>query len=317
MFPAVVLFHLNAGSPISAAPAVARDGTTFVGTAEGSLEAWDDRGVLRWSFMLEGAPAFAPLIDASDRVYVATTERLYAFSTNGVRQWELKTPAHVVSELAAWPPWGVLFDGSDGSVWAVSPRARLLWHTELHATLSAGPTVRGDREVVGATTGDVFFMQGAARRSTSHLNGAVRGAPAFFGDGSAAVIAGDALYGLDARGSIRWHHDGVTWMVAGGAGLFAVDAHQHLLGLSRDGQVVSDTPLGVSVSAPPSVSPRGMVYVPTDSGALLRVDPGRAGGTENISVTTSALHRPVVDASRHRIVVASGGGEVAAVEADE
>ncbi len=317
MFPAVVLFHLNAGSPISAAPAVARDGTTFVGTAEGSLEAWDDHGVLRWSFMLDGAPAFAPLIDASDRVYVATTARLYAFSTNGVRQWEMKTPAHVVSELSAWPPWGVLFDGSDGSVWAVSPRARLLWHTELHATLSAGPTVRGDREIVGATTGDVFLMQGAARRSMGHLNGAVRGAPVFFADGSAAVIAGDSLYGLDAHVATEWHHDGVAWMVAGGAGLFAVDAQRHLLELSRDGQVVSDTPLGVSVSASPSVSPRGVVFVPTDSGDLVLVHPGRPGAIEKIPVAASALHRPVVDALRHRVVVASGGGEVAAVGAEE
>jgi outer membrane protein assembly factor BamB len=309
-----VEWRFHAGTPVFAPPAVTADGTIFVGTAEGSVQAVSPEGVLRWSYTLEGAVLWAPLVD-SGRVYVATSaQRIYSFTKGGELGWQLRPPSHVATSLAL-APWGFVYGGTDGAVWAVSPRAAPLWHVELRQNVSAGPVLVGRRLVVGGVLGDVFFYEGAMRRFVARLGGALRGDPVLFHDGSVAVLAGTTLYGLDSHAKIRWHRDGIGWIAPSDTGLLAVDARGDLVYLAEDGGLSAEVPLETSVSAPPVAAPRGFVLVPSDSGDLLVVD--RSGVVRSVPVAHSPLREPVLDNSRGRIVVAAGGGTVAAVRLED
>jgi outer membrane protein assembly factor BamB len=311
-----LLWRFHAGSAVHAAPAVAADGTIYVGTADGIVQALSERGTLLWSYTIEGAVAWPPLVDASGRVFVATAaQRLYSFSSRGDLSWQLRAPAHVATEPALAPPWGLLFAGTDGNLWAYSEHAVALWHTRLLLAPSAGPAVLGTRSVVGASTGELVLLDGAMRRATCTLEGAVQSIPVVFRDGSAVVLAGGALHRIDARGAVVWRREGIAWASAGQSGLLVIDAEQALFRLGLDGGAGPKVALGARASASPREDRAGTAYVPAASGDLLVV---RAGGeVRRWPVARAALHRPVIDEARGRVIVTAGSGEVAALALEE
>jgi outer membrane protein assembly factor BamB len=132
-------------------------------------------------------------------------------------------------------------------------------------------------------------------------------------DGSAAVLAGSSLYRLDSRASVVWRHDGLDWLGANADGddLYVVSDRGELLRLASDGSSSRSVRLGASASAPPAIAADGTVFVPSDSGDVFAVSPD--GSVRSIRVASAPLHRPVIDANRHRILVTAGDGTLTAV----
>jgi outer membrane protein assembly factor BamB len=292
-------------------PAVAGDGTAYIGTSDGSLEAIGPDGVLRWSVTFEGSVAWAPILDDTGRVYVATTaQKIHSFLPSGVRGWVLRAPVHIATDPVL-SVWGLLFGGSDGSLWAVSPRGFALWHSEIKEPLSVGPGVHGRRIVVGTVNGDAVFFDGASKRFGAQLGGRVRCPPVVFRDGSAALLAGTSLYRLDPRAAVVWRRDGIDWIGSEGDDVYAVSDQGELIRFSTDGAATRHVPLGAPASGPPAVDPSGAVFVPADSGEIvvIRAD----GSTTAVKIANAPLYRPTTDPARRRLVVTAGDGTLAAV----
>jgi hypothetical protein len=319
-------WRLDAGSTIHAPPAVGVDGSVYVGTGDGYLVSIGAGGVLRWSYTLEGALAWSPVIDAAGRIYVATTaQRLCAFWPNGGLAWQTRTPARVGSELALSTPSGVFFGGSDGNVWAYSEHGTALWHAELRAPIGAGPRAFGTRYVVATTTGEVVSLDGAQRKSVIHVDGRCESIVAASPDGSVSVLADDPakspeggaeLVAFGPKGEARFRRGGVASATAAGEGYLTIEGGETLTRLGPDGAVLSSVSLGQAAGSAPLETPSGVVYVGGASGALAVVD--RAGKVRWVPIAPrAALHRPVIDIARHRLLVASGGGMVASLRLEE
>jgi hypothetical protein len=308
---ASVAWRFHAGGTLPGPPAIGPDGTAYLGTSDGSFIAIGTDGVLRWSVTLEGTIGWSPVVDDSGRVYVATTaQKVHAFFPSGVRGWALRTPVRVATEPVL-APWGILFGGGDGSVWAVSSRGAPLWHVETGQSPSAAAGIFGQRMVVPTAAGDAMFYDGASRRFVAHLGNAVRSAPLVFRDGSAAVLSGSSLYRLDPSAAVLWRREGIDWFGWSGAALLVVDDRQELSWLSSDGTPAKTLGLGSAASGPPVPGDDGSVFVPCDSGALAIVRP--RGSRHSVTVASSPLYRPVVDWKRRRLLLAAGDGTLAAV----
>jgi outer membrane protein assembly factor BamB len=304
------------GSTTHASPAVGTDGTVYVGTGSGYLIAIGPAGVLEWSYTVEGAIAWAPVVDRVGRIYVATTaQRLYSFQPNGSLGWQSRTPSHIAGELALSGASGVLFGGTDGNVWAYSEHGTPLWHAEVRAPVTAGPVFTGNHFAVGTASGDALELEGTIHRRVVPIGDAcdaiVRASP----DGSLVVVAGGALIGVSAAGSVQFRRDDVAFAVAADSGYLAVDRSGALLRLSSSGALVSSIALGAQASAAPVLAPSGAVYVAGVAGSLAVVPPG--GVPRWVPIAHAALHRPVVDQPRRRVLVTAGDGMVAALHLEE
>lgn len=305
-----VAWRFHAGGTLAGSAAVGPDGTTYVGTSEGSLVAIGVDGVLLWSVTLDGSVAWPPVVGEGERVYVATAaQKIHAFFSSGVRGWTLRSPVRIAADpvLAAW---GILFGGGDGSVWAVSSRGAPLWHMDVGEPLSATAGVHGNRIVVGTASGRAVFFDGASKRFAANLGARIRSAPVVFRDGSAAVLAGLSLFRLDQRAGVVWRRDGIEWFGTSGDAVFAVSDRRELMWLLPDGTPSRRARLGATASGPP-VAGEGAVFVPCDSGEIVLV--GVDGAQRSIIVGTSPLYAPVLDPKRHRLVLAAGDGTVAAI----
>jgi outer membrane protein assembly factor BamB len=301
-------FHVGGTLPGSAA--VGADGTTYVGTSEGSLVAIGLDGVLLWSVTLDGSVAWPPVVGEGERVYVATAaQKIHAFFSSGARGWTLRSPVRIATDpvLAGW---GILFGGGDGSVWAVSSRGAPLWHMEVGESLSATAGVQGNRIVVGTASGRAVFFDGASKRFVANLGARIRSAPVVFRDGSAAVLAGSSLFRLDQRAGVRWRRDGIEWFGTNGDAVYAVSDRRELMWLSTDGTPSRQARLGAKASGSPAAGDDA-VFVPCDSGDVVLVSTD--GAQRAINVGSSPLYAPVVDRKRHRVVLAAGDGTVAAI----
>jgi hypothetical protein len=310
-------WRLDAGSTIHAPPAVGADGAVYVGTGDGYLVSIGAEGVLRWSYTLEGALAWSPVIDAAGRIYVATTaQRLCAFWPNGGLAWQTRTPARLASEPSLSVPSGVIFGGADGNVWAYSEHGTALWHAEVRAPVRAALRASGSRYVVATTTGEIVSLEGAQRKSAVHVDGRCEAIVSASPDGSFSAVINAELVAFGPKGEARFRRPGVVSAAAAGDGYLTVEGGETLVRLGPDGSVLSRIALGQPAGSPPLDAPSGVVYVGGASGALGVVD--RAGKVRWVPIAQrAALHRPVIDVARHRVVVAAGSGMVASLRLEE
>ncbi len=309
-------WRFRAGSTLHAPPALASDGTSYVGTGDGSVEAISPLGVLEWSYMVEGSIWWAPVLDAAGRLYVATgAQRLYAFGPTGVMAWQIRTPALVATDPVVSRRWGLLFGGADTSVWAYSLRANALFHVPLGSPIVDGPVTRDGRIVVATMSGATWLLDGAVRVAIVRLGARVQSIVGVLQDDSVSVIAGNALVHIDSRGHVAWRRDDVEWAASERGRSVAIDSRGWLVRLRDDGTETAGTSLGARASDAPSIAPGGTVFVPTDSGELAIVDP--QGNVRRVSIAHAPLKRPVVDVTGHRVLVAAGNGTLVALRFSE
>lgn len=306
-----VLWRFHAGSTIHSAPVLDAEGTVYVGTGDGLLEAVDTSGALAWTYTLGGPVVESPVIDQEGHVIVATTSaELYSFTASGRLSWQVRTPARIGTGLSISAAWGLLFGGADGALWAYSSHASPLFHVPLGGELRGAPAPSGHRIWVG--TGDgLVLLEGAARRGRVALGAAVECLSAALPDGSAVAVAGGALSVVGTDGTIRFVRRDVAWATTDGKEVIAVGPHGGLLRLDEHGSVLASLSVPIRPSAPPAVGPSGAIHISGESGNMATVLV--TGSIEVVRVASSGLHRPLVDPVRHRVIVAAGEGTLAAL----
>jgi hypothetical protein len=208
----------------------------------------------------------------------------------------------------------VLFGASDGSLWAYSFHATALFHVPLAGDLRAPPRPLGQKTWVGVGD-DLVLVDGASRRTRVRLGATIEHLAEPLPSGAAVVIAGGELSVLTTRGDVAFRRSGVSWAETVGAEIVAVEPRGRVVWVSADGSERGVAESGVRPTEPPLTLPSGLVCVPGEAGNLALVAPG--GAVTRVAVAKSALHSPVHDVARKRLVVASGDGTLASLPVGE
>lgn len=270
------VFHFGASSSLFARPGVGQAGAVYVGSGDGYVHALAPDGGFRWSYTVKGRVVAPPVEEAaSGRVFVATSEaRLYALEADSHLRWVFPLPVAPKSELSLTPKGTLYFVGQDDALY-------------------------------GVTTGGALTLRLAAPAS--------RSAPAWLETGQTALVLGDSLATLKGYGYAKVALSGVfdasAKLALGADG--AVFACEN--GLAR---VVSS-----SASAPllelksdclsPPVRGDGFFAIAEASGAVRLVQAD--GQSQQIALGAAPL-RPIWDAPRRRLVLATATGSVTVVE---
>jgi outer membrane protein assembly factor BamB len=120
---------------LSGGPAVAADGTLYIGGLSATLYALSPSGALRWQASLSARPVRVPALGADGTVYVVDERGgLSAFAPDGTALWHVAgSPPGNSSPITG--PDGVVYYLGGGAAIAVAPDGTPLWSTKLGMNL--------------------------------------------------------------------------------------------------------------------------------------------------------------------------------------
>jgi outer membrane protein assembly factor BamB len=204
------------GSHSDSSPAIADDGTLYLGTWLGSLCAINPDGTRRWRFPVGNEIRSAPAIGADGTVYFGSRDRtFYAVSAQGKQKWAFKTGAWVDSSAALADDGTIYFGSWDTNLYALSPDGSKKWEFRTRGPVVSSPAVgNGGTIYFGSQDGKFYALRPDGTRLWEFpTSGAIISSPALDREGSVCFTSVDGyLYSLEPGGALRWrlHTGGVT-----------------------------------------------------------------------------------------------------------
>ncbi|MDY6953860.1 MAG: PQQ-binding-like beta-propeller repeat protein [Thermodesulfobacteriota bacterium] len=152
----------RAGSEVTSSPAIAPDGTIYVGSDDGCLYAISSHGTQKWRFKTGGSIISSPAIGPDGTVYVGSGDgRLYAINHDGTLKWAYQTADAVYSSPVLGRD-GIIYVASwDHHVYALSPDGLLRWIFETGNGIFSTPAIGRDNTIyVGSSDGKLYAIKG-------------------------------------------------------------------------------------------------------------------------------------------------------------
>lgn len=150
------------GGYVLGSPAVAPDGTIYVGSFDRRLHAIEPNGAPKWKFGPVGRISSSPAIARDGTIYIGSEDqKMYAVSPNGEKKWEFGTNGPIQASPVLGADGTVYFAALDKNFYAINPDGTLKWSVSLRETNSASTAaVRGDGTiVVGSDNGIIRTLR--------------------------------------------------------------------------------------------------------------------------------------------------------------
>ena len=212
--PGTLLWEMDLGARISSSPALAPDGTLYLGSDDKMIYALDgETGNEIWDFQTGNWVGVTPSIDQKGNLYAGSDDsKFYALNgQTGALNWDFQTGSNVTSSSAALASNGLLYFGSgDHSVYALDRSSgSIQWNYQAGNWIGSSPAVGVDAKVyLGSDDGKVYALDGLSGQLlwVFQTGGSVRSSPAIGFDGIIYVGSNDKkIYALDGHsGQKRW-----------------------------------------------------------------------------------------------------------------
>jgi outer membrane protein assembly factor BamB len=268
------------------APAIAGDGTIYVGTFRQELLALDPNGAVKWRFKTGSEIKSSPAIGTDGTIYFGCRDRkLYAVSPRGKEKWEFAAGAWVDSSPAIGADGTLYFGSWDKRFYALNPDGSLKWKFETGGEIESSPAVGADETIYfGSHDRKLYALARDGRKRWEFATGGqIISSPALNGDGVVYFTSVDGFFhALNGDGSLRWRLQtcGSTESspVLAPDGTIYVGANHALLALTPEGKNKWDWILGGSlIQATPTVLADNSVCIMSPWAALGACDAGGRG----------------------------------------
>jgi len=141
------------GYRIESSPAIASDGTVYVGSDDHYLYAINPDGSLKWKYRtgswIESSPAIASdgTVYVGSGVYIESSDSwdgyLYAINPDGSLKWKYKTGYRIESSPAIASD-GTVYVGSSYYLYAINPDGTLKWKYKTDCMIVSSPAIASD-----------------------------------------------------------------------------------------------------------------------------------------------------------------------------
>jgi hypothetical protein len=235
--------HFAQNSSLSA-PALAPDGTLYLGSLDGTFFAVTPEGKEKWFYKTGVEIKSSPAIAADGTIYFGSRDRnFYALTPAGKLKWKFTTAAWVDASPAIAADGTVYFGGWDGQFYALRPDGSVKWKHTVGAIVDASPAIAADGTIYFGAHDKKFYALNpdGSVRWTFATGGAILSSPAIGADGTVYFTSLDGnLYALTAQGTEWWHcHTGSTTEsspVLDEAGNVLIGLNDRFLFVTREGQ---------------------------------------------------------------------------------
>jgi outer membrane protein assembly factor BamB len=203
---------------VQSSPAIAMDGTIYVGSNDGKLYAIYPNGTKKWSLGIgDGWVTSSPVIDRDGIIFIGSVGgyNICAVNPNGTKKWNFVTGDSIYSSPTL-DDEGTIYCGShDGYIYALYPNGTLKWKYNTGTLCGgSGATVGEDGTLYFGTVEGSFYAlyPNGTKKWKLELGINVVSSPAIAEDGTIYVAAykdpfwGAYIYGINPDGSINWKY---------------------------------------------------------------------------------------------------------------
>jgi len=198
------------------APALAPDGSIYLGLFDGTFLAVTPQGRVKWKFKTRREIKSSPAIAGDGSIYFGSRDRnFYAVTPAGKLKWVFPTGAWVDSSPAIAADGTVYFGSWDKNFYALNPDGTLKWKLAVGAIVDSSPAIAADGTIYFGAHDKVFYAlkpDGAVRWKFP-TGGGIISSPALGAGGVIYFSSLDGnLYALNPDGAERWrcHLGGTT-----------------------------------------------------------------------------------------------------------
>jgi len=330
------------GAAIRCSPAIAPDGTIYVGSNDGKIYAINPDGTPECNYSIGGNVYSSPAIGSDGTIYVGSwredghcSGRIYAINPNCTHKWSYTTIGDVSSSPVVDASSGVIYvaatcDGPwNGRMYAFYPNGTLKWEFSPPSSsgwITSSPAIREDGVILFGdyTNPDGIFW-------ALYPNGTVlwqTTIPCPFGEidiSSSAAVDSDGmiyfggsntnrdLWALYPNGTIAWSYrtGGLVWSspAIGSDGTVYVGSYDDkLYAINKNGALKWTYVTGGDIYSSPAIGADGTIYVGSNDGKIYAINPD---GTLKWSLPTGgAVYSSPAIGSDGRVYVGSYDGKL-------
>jgi outer membrane protein assembly factor BamB len=161
-----------------------------------------------WTVATQGYVESSPAIAADGTTYIGSGDgKIYAITQNGTIRWTYNTGSPVDSSPAIAPNKNVLVGCDNGAVLCLSPVGELIWSYTTGGPVRSSALIVDGSVYVGSMDGSLYALDLAsgAKLWQYATGGSIRSSAAAGTDGSIYFAAGDGyLYALNPAGTLKW-----------------------------------------------------------------------------------------------------------------
>jgi outer membrane protein assembly factor BamB len=281
-----VKWKYKTGGLIWSTPALAADGTIYIGTYDAKLYALNAKGTLKWKTSCGGDISSSPVIGIDGTVYFGTFSGrnsggyVVAMNPNGTIKWRYETGYHVVSDPAIADDGTIYIGSGDYYFYAMNPDGTLRWRFKTGDWVKSHPAIGADGTIYFKSFDDYFYAlnpDGSLKWKYHDVGEGAAGA-AIDEDGI-IYIGGRRLSALYPNGTLKWHYTFGTGKYSGHSspaisadgtiyiGVSTADMYAgYIFAINRDGTLKWYKNIAnFKCISSPSIDAKGNVYIGTSS----------------------------------------------------
>jgi outer membrane protein assembly factor BamB len=202
------LWSVSLNDTSDSSPAIAPDGTIYLGTFEGKLWAITDKGRPKWTFRAGREIKSSPAVGPDGTIYFGSRDhKFYAVTAEGKKKWEFQTGAWVDSSPAVDDDSTVYFGSWDANFYALKADGSKKWQFRTGGPIVSSPAITPQGKIVFGSHDRKLYALGrdGAKAWEYATGGAIISSPAVDGESSVYFTSTDgSLYSLDPKGALRW-----------------------------------------------------------------------------------------------------------------
>ncbi len=303
--PGDVLWTFDTLDVVQSSPALAPDGTIYIGSHDGSLYAVNPDGSQKWRFRTAASIPSSPVVAADGTIYIGSLDRtLYALTPGGRIKWLLSPRSSIAATPALGHDGDIYVATAFNRLYAVSPSGTKSWEYNAGGNLVSSPLVAPDRTICfGCQDRRLYAVSpDGSVKWTFAVGDKINSSPALGPNGRIYVGSFDGrLYAINPDGTKSWEYATGNAIrsspVIGLNGLVLVGSDDGKLhAVSPEGNLRWTHLTGGQVRSSPAVGRDGVVYVGSYDDTFHAVGPN-GGQKWSLKAGGPITASPVIDAN--------------------
>ncbi|MCF8079435.1 MAG: PQQ-binding-like beta-propeller repeat protein [Desulfobacterales bacterium] len=239
---------------VRSSPAVASNGTVYVGSDSNRVYALSPTGTLKgwpWPYVTGDDVRSSPAISPSDgTIYVGSNDnKVHAIRQDGFSKggsWPFPTGGDIVTRPAIGSDGTVYVSSKDGKVYALSTTGSKIWEYDTGASIESSPETGSDGTVYVGSDSEYVYALDPNPSATSRVKLSYK-------------------TGGNVRCDPKIGPDGTIWIGSDDNNLYALNP--------IDLTPIGTFPAGGSVRTKPAIGPDDMVYAGSDADKVIAITP--------------------------------------------
>jgi outer membrane protein assembly factor BamB len=209
-----LLWQVPTGRYVFSTPALDRDGTIYIGSANGRLYALRPDGTVKWTFLTGAEIQSSPAIGRDGTIYFGSADRrVYALNPDGSKKWDFLTGDLVLCSPTLGADGTVYIGSRDGYYYALDGDGTMKWRFGTGRYYTDMPAVIGPEGTILVSGGGTIYAlkRDGEERWRKSLGPSMLGVAMAIGRGGRiyATVAEDGpgrtlLFALTQHGEIIW-----------------------------------------------------------------------------------------------------------------